>query len=98
VRPAIDFKIIRLARVRFQFETPGLEEKSSAPVRYRTPVVQSVVRHYTDWATPACMHMYIFWAMQSQTSHTIKKITSHLDEGTEGGSFEVPGQTIRSLL
>jgi hypothetical protein len=24
VRPAIDFKIIRLARVRFQFETPAL--------------------------------------------------------------------------
>jgi hypothetical protein len=25
-----------------------LEEKSSAPVGHRTPVVQSVVRHYTD--------------------------------------------------
>jgi hypothetical protein len=30
-----------------------LEEKSSASVGDRTPVVQSVVRHYTDWATPA---------------------------------------------
>jgi hypothetical protein len=30
-----------------------LEEKSSAFVGDRTPVVQSVVRHYTDWATPA---------------------------------------------
>jgi hypothetical protein len=32
--------------------TQRLEEKSSAYVRDRTPVVQSVVRHYTDWATP----------------------------------------------
>jgi hypothetical protein len=30
-----------------------LEEKSSASVADRTPVVQSVVSHYTDWATPA---------------------------------------------
>jgi hypothetical protein len=28
----------------------GLEEKSSALVGDRTPVVQSTVRHYTDWA------------------------------------------------
>jgi hypothetical protein len=33
--------------------TQGLEEKSSVSVGDRTPVVQSVVRHYTDWATPA---------------------------------------------
>jgi hypothetical protein len=33
--------------------TQRLEEKSSAFVGDRTPVVQSVVRHYTDWATPA---------------------------------------------
>jgi hypothetical protein len=33
--------------------TQGLEEKSSAPVGDRTPFVQSVVRHYTDWATAA---------------------------------------------
>jgi hypothetical protein len=33
--------------------TQRLEEKSSATVWDRTPVVQSVVRHYTDWATPA---------------------------------------------
>jgi hypothetical protein len=31
----------------------GLEEKFPAPVRDRTPVVQPVVRHYTDWATAA---------------------------------------------
>jgi hypothetical protein len=30
-----------------------LEEKSSASVADQTSVVQSVVRHYTDWATPA---------------------------------------------
>jgi hypothetical protein len=33
--------------------TQGLEEKSSAPVGDRSPVVQSVVRHYTDWTTAA---------------------------------------------
>jgi hypothetical protein len=32
--------------------TQELEEKSSASVGDRTPVVQSVVSHYTDWATP----------------------------------------------
>jgi hypothetical protein len=31
----------------------GLEEKSSASVGDWTSVVQSVVSHYTDWATPA---------------------------------------------
>jgi hypothetical protein len=33
--------------------TLGLEEKSSAPVGDRTPIVQPVVRHYTAWATAA---------------------------------------------
>jgi hypothetical protein len=33
--------------------TQGLEEKSSALVGDRTPVVQPVVRHYTAWATAA---------------------------------------------
>jgi hypothetical protein len=33
--------------------TQGLEEKSSASVGDRTPIVQPVVSHYTDWATPA---------------------------------------------
>jgi hypothetical protein len=33
--------------------TQGLEEKFSASVGDRTPVAQYVVRHYTDWATPA---------------------------------------------
>jgi hypothetical protein len=28
--------------------TQGLEEKSSAPVGNRTPIVQSIVKHYTD--------------------------------------------------
>jgi hypothetical protein len=31
--------------------TQRLEEKFSASIGDRTPVVQSVVRHYTDWAT-----------------------------------------------
>jgi hypothetical protein len=43
--------------------TQRLEEKSSASVGDRIPVVQSVVRHYTDWATPApstlkCVKVY----------------------------------------
>jgi hypothetical protein len=28
--------------------TQRLEEKSSSPVGYRTPIVQPIVRHYTD--------------------------------------------------
>jgi hypothetical protein len=35
-----------------------LEEKSSASVGDRTPVVQSVVSHYTDWATLALIDNY----------------------------------------
>jgi hypothetical protein len=33
--------------------TQRLEEKSFAPAVDWTPLVQSVVRHYTDWATQA---------------------------------------------
>jgi hypothetical protein len=33
--------------------TQRLEEKFFASAGDRTPIVQSVVRHYTDWATPA---------------------------------------------
>jgi hypothetical protein len=33
--------------------TQRVEEKSSASVGVQTPVVQSIVRHYTDWAIPA---------------------------------------------
>jgi hypothetical protein len=35
------------------FLTQGLEGKSFASFGDRTPVVQSVARHYTDWATPS---------------------------------------------
>jgi hypothetical protein len=38
--------------------TQRLEEKSSASVGDRTPFVQSVVSHYTDWATPAVLYYY----------------------------------------
>jgi hypothetical protein len=41
--------------------TERLEEKSSASVGDRTPVVQSVVRHYTDWATPAPVFQQTQW-------------------------------------
>jgi hypothetical protein len=33
--------------------TQRLEEKYSVPVGDRTPIIQPVVRHYTDWATAA---------------------------------------------
>jgi hypothetical protein len=33
--------------------TQRLEEKSFAPAGDRTPIAQSVVRHYTAWANPA---------------------------------------------
>jgi hypothetical protein len=35
--------------------TQRLEENSSVPIGDRTPIVQPVVRHYTDWATAAPM-------------------------------------------
>jgi hypothetical protein len=35
--------------------TQRLEEKSSASVGDRTPVIQSVARHYTAWATRALL-------------------------------------------
>jgi hypothetical protein len=52
--------------------TQRLEEKSSASVGDRTPVVQSVVRHYTDWATAApmllCSSLFLLWPMLLQIS------------------------------
>jgi hypothetical protein len=33
--------------------TQRLEEKSFASAGNRTPIARSIVRHYTDWATPA---------------------------------------------
>jgi hypothetical protein len=42
--------------------TQRLEEKPSASVGDRTPVVQSVVRHYTTWATPTPLHLST-WAI-----------------------------------
>jgi hypothetical protein len=44
--------------------TQRLQEKSSAFVGDRTPVVQSVVRHCTDWATAAPMKK----SLQNETS------------------------------
>jgi hypothetical protein len=38
--------------------TQRLEEKSFASVGDRTPAVQSVVRHCTEWATPAAQMDY----------------------------------------
>jgi hypothetical protein len=34
-----------------------IEKKSSAFVGDRTPIVQPVVKHYTDWATPAAVRV-----------------------------------------
>jgi hypothetical protein len=42
--------------------TQTVEVKSSASVRDRTPAVQSVASHYTDWTTrltPTYMHYYV---------------------------------------
>jgi hypothetical protein len=40
--------------------TQKLEEKSSASVGDRNLVVQSVVSHYTDWATPASIYPFVY--------------------------------------
>jgi hypothetical protein len=47
--------------------TQRLEEKSSASVGDRTPVVQSVVRHYTDWG--------LAWQQISQIPYFYHPIT-----------------------
>jgi hypothetical protein len=63
--------------------THRLEEKSSASVGDRTPVIQSVVSHYTDWATPAphigmCMYTYIHTHARTHTYiHFLLYITTH---------------------
>jgi hypothetical protein len=42
--------------------TQKLEEKSFPSARDRTPVVQSVVGHYADWATPAFLrNLVVNW-------------------------------------
>jgi hypothetical protein len=47
--------------------TQRIEEKSFAPARDRTPVVQPVVRHYTAWAIPAPMKEV--WGKEIQNIH-----------------------------
>jgi hypothetical protein len=58
--------------------TQRLQEESFVCARDRTPVVQPVVRHYTDWTTPNALsdptsdkdlsHMYHgFWAVKCLT-------------------------------
>jgi hypothetical protein len=42
--------------------TQRLEEKSSASVGDRTPAVHSVVRHYTDWATPSFQELILIFS------------------------------------
>jgi hypothetical protein len=57
--------------------TQRLEEKFSASVGDRTPVVQSVVRHYTDWATPADIKSIRFvdvdWIQEAQNVDLIQE-------------------------
>jgi hypothetical protein len=59
--------------------TQKLEEKSFAPSGDQTPVVQSVVRHYTAWATSALISNRSFkirastYTFQSQCGPPIKK-------------------------
>jgi hypothetical protein len=49
--------------------TQRLEEKSFTPARDRTPIAQSVVRHYTDWATrlPFAANTRTYFTYESMT-------------------------------
>jgi hypothetical protein len=42
-----------------------LEENPFASARDWTPSAQSVVRHYTDWATPASVHLFMIYVISS---------------------------------
>jgi hypothetical protein len=59
--------------------TLDLEEKSSGPVGDRTPIVQPIVRHYTDWATPA--PLYVGGTLYLQTD-------AHIN-GPDNSAFQV---------
>jgi hypothetical protein len=48
--------------------TQRLEEKLFASARDRTPVVQSVVCHYTDWVTPALQPPSSGWMMKAENT------------------------------
>jgi hypothetical protein len=56
--------------------TQRLEEKSSASVGDRTPAVQSVVKHYTDWATPA--HNAVVYELLFQLHNERHKVIFYL--------------------
>jgi hypothetical protein len=60
--------------------TQKLEEKSFAPARDWTPVVQFVVRHYTDWATPALPKLL----------YCYKLINNPMVADAEGAGEEIP--------
>jgi hypothetical protein len=62
--------------------TQRIEEKYSGPVGDRTSAVQSIVRHYTDWAIPAptvALHIIIprcdFFSVWTETCFAIRTIS-----------------------
>jgi hypothetical protein len=75
--------IVQTGRALEPVWTQRLEEKSSDTAGDRTPVVQSVVRHYTVWATPTPVpfniilnYVYLF---MSRREHNIKMCFNKLD-------------------
>jgi hypothetical protein len=56
--------------------TQRLQEKSFAPAGDRTPIARSVVRHYTDWVTPALHYVVFTYSIPLETS------------GSHGGEYE----------
>jgi hypothetical protein len=62
--------------------TQGLEEKSSASDGDRTPAVQSVVRHYTDWATRLilCGYLNKVTEIRFSTEYTVSPETVQKSE------------------
>jgi hypothetical protein len=75
----------------------GLEEKSSAPVGDRTPIVQPVVRHYTAWATAAPMISKDFFAFYTAgTTRPLPLYRLHgqhysaAEQGKEGRTWIYP--------
>jgi hypothetical protein len=81
--------------------TQRLEEKSSASVGDRTPIVQSVVSHYTDWDTAAPIPVqngakYFLTFFRSFSHH--KRVSLYLRENCFQVLFKFLIQVLRSAV
>jgi hypothetical protein len=84
----------RLCGPQSWFGQRGYRKHPFASAGDRTPVVQSVVRHYTDWATP--VHTLIITRnIQKMQSYWLLKMMAHTEDGKKWCIWHQDWKTLR---